>query len=483
MGRKKIKKPTIQLVGNNATDVTGSIILVTTMSGKQVLFECGGIQGGTVEEDYRANMNSLNSVDAENVDYIFIAHNHYDHLGMLPRVIDLGFKGKIITTKQTARLMKPLLLDSCFIGKKNAEYMSQKYKRNLPPLYEEKDVYSTLSHTYEYGFDDIHKLDDEISFKLLRNSHVLGACSIELFIRDNESNKTYKISYTSDLGNVSIPNRPYLSEMEYTKTSNIHISESTYGNREECYTKKDRKQEIELIKEEITNCCIKNKGTLICPCFSFARSQEMITIMYQLFKNDKRFEDIDFIVDSKLTKEITKIYTEILEEEDKELFNEVLSWKNFKIISDFKTETTEVLKDRRPKVVISSSGFCEAGHVVEYIRQYLEDEKNTILFCGYASERSLAGRLRKDTKTIVIDKNKKPYKKKAKIITLKTFSSHMQRKELINYICSVNCDKVILVHGSQEAKESLKDGCREELSKRNKTTNVVCGQKNMKISL
>lgn len=482
MKTKKSKKPIIELIGNNATEVTGSLIRITTAKGTQILLDCGGIQGGTVEEDYRSNLNALNTINVDKIEYVFVAHNHYDHVGLLPSAVRQGFNGKIITTPQTAKLMQPLLIDCAFINNKNFEYLSNKYGRTMPVLYTEKDVHDTFDYVYEYDFGETYDLDDEVSFKLLKNNHVLGACSIELFIKD-ESNHQYKIFYSSDLGNVAIPNRPYLSEVEYCRNANVEIFESTYGNRDEHLTKKDRENEIKILKREIEDCCLNRLGSVIIPCFSFARSQEMMTLLYQIYKDDEKFKGIDFIVDSKLTKEIIKVYEKVLDDKDKELFNEVLSWKNFKIISDFKTETLQVLKDKKPKVVISSSGMCNAGHSVEYIKNYLENERNSIIFCGYASENTLAGKLRKDTKTITIDKNKRPYKKKARIITLQTFSSHMQKHDLVNYICSVNCDKVILVHGDKKAKESLKEACRKELSKRNKTTNVIVSQRNMKVSL
>lgn len=483
MASKKNKAPTIELIGKNSEQVTGSIILVTTNKGTQILLEAGMVQGGTIEEDYRDNSNCFNGIDVSKVKCLFINHSHTDHCAMTPMAIRLGMKAKIIMNHQTAKITHPLLKDSAFINEKNAEYLTDKYNKQFYPLFSESNVEDMYDYVYEYEAGEIHKLDEEISFKFLKNNHVLGATSLELFIRDTEANKTYKIFYSSDLGNVAIANRPYLDELEYNKTTNLAIFESTYGDREEHLTKKDRKKEIELIKKEITDCCIKNGHTVILPCFSFSRSQEIMTILYQIFKDDEQFNDIDFIVDSRLTKEIIKVYEEVLEGDDKELFKEVLSWKNFKIISDFKKETSLVLRSRKAKVIISSSGMISAGHSVEYVKNYIEDELSTIIFVGYASENTLAGKLRQDKDTIVIEKNKKPYKKKIRIVTLKTFSSHMQRRDLINYICSINCDKVILVHGDEDAKLSLKEGCREELSKRNKTTNIIVSQRGMKVSL
>lgn len=475
--KNKNKNPQIKLIGNNAVDVTGSMILVTTSKGTQILLECGMIQGDrTVEEEYRANTNALNKIDLEKIKYLFLMHSHGDHIMLCPRAVAEGMNGKIITTPISAKISKELWLDGAFINQRNAEYLSKRYKSNILPLYTINDVYNTLNNVYEYGYDEIYELDDEISFQFLRNSHVIGASSLELYIKD-DSGRKHKLYYSSDLGNTAISNRPYLSDMEYCKSANLAIFESTYGCRDKQIANKDRIEEIKQIEEIITRHCIKYKSKVIIPCFSFSRTQEIMTILYQIFKDNKKFNDIDFVVDSRLTKNIIKVYTEVLQGEDKELFDKVLAWKNFKIISDYQKETTKVLNDKKPKVIISSSGFCEAGHVRDYIKQYVGDERNALIFCGYASQQSLGGRLRSDTKTITIDN--KAYNKRIRVYVLESFSSHMQKMQLVDTICGINCEKVILVHGSEEAKESLKQACDEKLSKMCKTTKVVVGQKRL----
>jgi metallo-beta-lactamase family protein len=480
MSKKKNKAPIIQLIGNNATEVTGSIILVTTTKGTKILLECGMVQGGSVEEDYRINANALNQLDLNEIKYCFLAHSHSDHVLLTPMAVKHGMDAKIITTPASAKIMTELLRDGAFVNQRNAEYLTTQYKRQIPPLFTPDDVSEMLNRTYEYGFDEIHQLDDEISFKFLRNSHVLGASSIELYIKD-ESSRVYKIFYSSDLGNTAIPNRPYLSEMEYCRSANCAIFESTYGDRDTQITKHDREKELQMLKKEIVDTCISKKGNVLIPCFSFSRSQEMMTVLFDMLNEDERFNKIDVVVDSRLTKNITNAYTKVLEDEDKERFDEVLAWENLKIISDYNTETTQALADKNPKIVISSSGFCDFGHVKEYVKRYVTHKNNTIIFCGYTSERSLAGKLRKDTNSVTIDK--KAYPKKAKIISLESFSSHMQKKQLVDYICSMNTDKVILVHGDKEAKQSLKESVEVKLKQMNKTTNVIVGQKSLKVSL
>jgi len=477
---KNKNKPTVNIIGNCGDSVTGSIIQVLTGKGTSILLDCGFTQGEGVGEDYRMNHNAFNQIDVSKVKYCFLLHQHGDHIFATPRAIALGMKAKIITNSKCAKIMKPMLLDCAFINKTNSIYLTKRTKKDIQPLFLEENVHEMLDCTYEYEFGEIHELDDEISFKLLKNSHIIGASSLELYIKD-DSGHQYKIFYSSDLGNTAIPNRPYLSEMEYCRNANIAIFESTYGDREEQITKKDRKTEEQILKDKIIEYCIEKQGVCLIPTFSMARSQEIMTLMYDLFKDDSRFNKIDFIVDSRLTKSVTKVYTEVLEGEELNRFNNVLAWQNLKMISDFNKETLVVLSDKSPKVIISSSGFGDNGHAKQYIKQYVNKKNACLIFCGYASPNSLSGKLRNEKHAIDIDK--KPYEKIAEIMVLKSFSSHMQKKQLVDYISSINCEKVILVHGQTEAKESLKKSCEEKLSQMNKTTNVIVGKKDMIVTL
>jgi hypothetical protein len=64
------------------------------------------------------------------------------------------------------------------------------------------------------------------------------------------------------------------------------------------------------------------------------------------------------------------------------------------------------------------------------------------------------------------------------VVGYKSFSSHIQRDELINgYWKQISADKIIIHHCDEEFKEQLiKDGT-EELRKINKTTKIVAVSK------
>ena len=55
--------------------------------------------------------------------------------------------------------------------------------------------------------------------------------------------------------------------------------------------------------------------------------------------------------------------------------------------------------------------------------------------------------------------------------------------KIIKYGSSLNTEKLVLVHGSSDAKNSLKESLKEAISKNDKTYKVVCSSEGMVIHL
>ena len=240
MAKKKLKSDGIYFTGKAAEDVTGSQYLVR-FGNYQCLFECGlhQSQSNSYLDSYKINSAKFKFKPSE-IDFVFVAHPHIDHCGLIPRLVKEGFNGKIITTKNTAMVMKPLLLNSCFIVTEEAKILSRKYKREYKPLYEESDVYKALEMIEIFdNYNHVYTLNDSISFQWLKNSHCLGAAQLQLIL--NSDNKKRKILYTSDIGALNTQNH-YLENTEIPEMFNdVVIMESTYGDTKR-ETKKSREK-------------------------------------------------------------------------------------------------------------------------------------------------------------------------------------------------------------------------------------------------
>ena len=404
-----------------------------------------------------------------------------DHIGLIPRLIKEGFKGKIITSHATAILMKPMLLNGVFIMQNEATILSNKYKRVYPAIYSEEDVHKTLNCIYEY--DDIHRtyeLDEVVSFQWLENSHCIGARQLHLTLADSNGVRK-SLLYTSDIGALQTSNH-YLANTEIPQHHyEVAIMECTYGEPGR-FNKKSRSFDLEHLKVAIKT-VFERGGSVVMPCFSFARTQEILTNLYEIFHDDKDFTQ-NVVVDSILSCDICDLYDEILDEDSLKLWHKVRNWKNVKFVKE-KPESLSIVKDHTPKVVLSSSGFCTNGRILSYLHEYLSDKNSMVIFSGYvgADNSYLSYRIKNYKENRVIKISGDSVENAADCITLTTFSSHANRKDLIEYGSGINTNKLVLVHGSTVAKNSLKDDLKTAISKEDKTFKVVAASKGMFVNI
>lgn len=476
--KKKLKEDGILFCGNNATDVTGSMTLIK-FGDKQILLECGLYQDNSYLESYKVNSEKF-KFDPTEISYVFVCHCHIDHIGLLPRLVKEGFNGKIILTYATSVMAKYLLLNCAFIVEDEARVLSKRYGREYEPLYSEDDVLDTIKLFQVYDkYDTLYQLDDVITFQWLKNSHCVGAAQLQLIL--NNGIKRKKILYTSDIGALETKNH-YVENTEIPQFFNdIYIMESTYGLNIRT-SKKTREFDIEHLRVAI-NTVLERHGTLVLPAFSFSRSQELLTTLYLIFGNDESF-DTPIVVDSMLTCDICDAYGSVLSDDYYELWNKVYNWKNVKYIRE-KTDSQLCVLDNTPKIVISSSGFCTNGRILSYLTQYLKDVNSMICFSGFVGndDSYLSYRIKNGKTHKTININKKPVPNRADCITMSTFSSHADFNDLIKYGENLNTNLLVLVHGSIEAKNCLKEHLKEEISKNDNTYKVKCSEKGMIIPL
>ena len=480
MSKKKLKGDGIFFTGKASEEVTGSQYLVR-FGDYQILLECGLHQSksNSYLDSYKINSEKFQFKPSE-IDFLFVAHPHIDHCGLIPRLVKEGFRGKIIATQNTATIMKPLLLNSCYILNDEARLLSKRYKREYKPLYEESDVHTALRLVNAYcEYNTVYQLNEAISFQWLKNSHCVGAAQLQLIMSDK--GKTRKILYTSDIGALHTNNH-YLTDTEIPSMFNdVVIMESTYGESKRD-TKKTRGFDVEHLRVSI-NTVLERGGSAILPCFSFSRTQELLTTLYDIYGSDENFTT-QIIVDSKLSCDISKLYSSVLDGRDLEMWESVYNWQNVKFVSE-KTDSQHCVTDPAPKIVISSSGFCTNGRIVNYLKQYLKDPNSMVIFSGYIGDNPtyLSYRIKNYREHKFISINKEQIANKADCITLSTFSSHANHSDLIKYGSSLNTNKVILVHGSAEGKKCLSEKLKEAISKNDKTYRVMSAFRGMIVHL
>lgn len=472
-------------IGGSTEDVTGSCFAIEYPldNGNRdlVLVECGGIQTNRIQDDYIANKKMIENIPYNLASAIFVAHCHQDHCQNIPAGITRGFAGTIITNYENSEILKPMLIDSAFIHNRNVMSLNNRGKK-YDMLYDESDVYSALARIQPYSVGEIHQLNTNLSFRFVNNNHCVGSTMLELFIK-KPSGRVVKIAYTSDIGSrYNQQYRPYSEEREDIGKANCLIMESTYGEDNRSFTKKDAEKEAFEFINKIREVTQRGNRVLV-PTFSYDRAQSVMTLIYDSFKYDPKFKNVKVIVDSRLLCNINDVYRNILIGDKLERWNEVLGWENFVFVSEFKK--TEILAKQKdlPCVIISSSGMLTAGHSVTYAKNILPYKKDCLCFIGYCSPNTVGGKIQQgNQKTIVIDNVNVPIR--CEICSFRTFTGHAQQKELIDFMKSINCNDIWLHHGSREAKENLKFQAEEAFLFSNMTKKIkIIDKKNNQIIL
>jgi len=103
--------------------------------------------------------------------------------------------------------------------------------------------------------------------------------------------------------------------------------------------------------------------------------------------------------------------------------------------------------------VLATSGMINGGPIMEYLKAWSEDERNTLIFVGYQAEGTLGRRIQKGWKEIPLTMAGKmvTIKIKMEVETCDGFSGHSDRGQLMSYISNMSPrpERVIFCHGEE----------------------------------
>lgn len=474
---KKKPKTTLEIIGGNAEDVTGSATLITCNK-KQSLFEFGMIQRGkTPYENYQLNKELLSSVRPSKIQNIFVGHCHCDHIGMIPALYKKSCSATIYVPKGSYLILQEMWNDSAYINCRDAEVMSAQREKPVLPLFTEDDVTLALQHICEVDFHELHQVDDDISIRFSYAGHILFSAQTELFISENNHFK--KILFTSDLGNLKL-DKPFVESFEPVSSANIVIGEATYASPKRTVTDKDHLTDLTKIKTVIRQYCQETRGNVLIPCFALDRLPYMLWILHNIFA-DEEFT-VPVVVDSPLGIRLLQAYQKVLPEQMQEPFREMLAWKNLRFTAD-PSESKAAMADPTPKIVLASSGMLTAGRSVKWTQKILPQAESCILFIGYAATNTLGYKIKNGLSTKTITINGKECKNNAAIVDLHSFSSHMQRDDLLDYYSSIRAEKIYLVHSNMDDRLVFKADLEKVLGDQCRSTRVIAVNKGMKITI
>ncbi len=437
-----------------AEAVTGSRHLLITEKGKQILLDCGLYQGMGEDTD---ELNRNIGLDPAKLDAVILSHGHIDHSGNLPGLVNQGFRGKIYCTPGTYDVCSALLLDSAHIHESDIRFINKqkrkKGKEEIEPMYTVEDAEKCLAQFEPIPYDTDHKLNDEISFYLTGNGHIIGSAAIN--INANENGKYTKLTFTGDIGRYA---DPLLKAPSVFQQADFILCEATYGDRLHAPQVDAEGKLLEIVKKT----CVDKKGKLIIPAFSMGRTQEIVFILDKL-KNENKLPEIPIFVDSPLSAKSTAIVRS-----HPEGFNEKLTayikkdpdpfgFPNLKYVED-KKDSQALNNYDGPCVIISASGMADAGRIKHHLRYNITDPANTVLITGYCAPRTLGAKLKNGDKQVRIFGDL--FDVRADVESILSLSAHADYGEIIRYLSCQNAKKVktiFLVHGEPETKVAFRE--------------------------
>lgn len=471
-----IKRSYVHSLGKSTDDVTGSCFeLVTPKS--RILIDFGLRQSSDDVLDYKANLDTIKSVKVKKIDACLCLHAHQDHLSLVPCLYRSNFDGVTYLPENTKDIAKLMWMDSAKIQMQNQQMLQKKGNISGNPFYNQEDIEVTYNHIVECEFNKIIQITEDVSFELRSSNHLVNAAQALIYV--NTGNATKTLAYCCDLGSLTWDNY-YINNFEPIEKADIAIVESTYATDRKGNARKNRDKDIEKIKALVEN-MYEERGRIIIPTFSLGRSADLLTVLYETFADDPDF-NLPVVFDAVLGNQINENYDKWIPK-NHELWNKVWSWKNLVKVKDW-NESVQWQNYTAPCVILGSGGFIQ-GRSTAYIKHWLSDPHTTILFCGFsgADSRSKGYQIQHNKEYPIVDLDGYKVKNNAKIVSLKSFSSHISHEEMLKYYSNMNCNKIYLVHGSKERKEAFKPLLEDEISKKNKTSKVVIPDSETKMYL
>lgn len=442
-----IEQPAVYLQSFGAAEtVTGSKHLLLTPE-MNILIDCGLFQGVKALREKNWEKPPVNPAD---IGAMILTHAHLDHCGYIPLLVKNGYRKKIYMSRPTRDLAELILRDCAKLQEEDAAKANKHgYSRHHPAeaLYTVKDVEAALPFFEVCEISTVVRLNDWLSFSLHPAGHIAGACSIKF----NCYGKT--IVFSGDIGRrVS----ELLPAPEPLRDADFVVMESTYGDRLHAQT--DTAQELAMV----VNDTIFNKGNVLIPCFAVGRAQEVMHIIYRLKQQHQIPAPIPEYLDSPMAASAGKVlqhYPEwftIDEKECSRMFSGVTINQEYQ-------NTEKIIRRRGSKIIMAASGMLTGGRVLEYLKHYLGDARNTILLIGFQAEGTRGRALLNQAHELKI--HGRYYPVKAQVREIEGLSAHADQSELINWVRQFRNQqpRVFLVHGEPCAQEALRVKIKDEL--------------------
>ncbi|WPE28433.1 Ribonuclease [Pseudomonas hunanensis] len=453
--------------------VTGSCHQLHLGPSTSLLVDCGLEQGSDAPPGAES---APLAFDIQGIQALVITHVHLDHVGRIPALLAAGYRGPILCSEPSARLL-PLVLEDAY--KLSISSEPAQVARYLDFI---RDLIVPLPFEQWHTVVEYPGLACRI--RLQRAGHLLGSAYVECDMQHEHTNARYVFS-----GDLGACGNPLLRPVQPPERADVLVLESTYGDRLHPRAG-DRRQRL----EDAIDRALADKGTLLIPAFSLGRTQELLYELEDILHRKALLnttgpapdgEPIDWsqlpiILDSPLAQRITRVYRELHEYWNAEARARVAAGRDplgFSQLISVDTHTrhqqvVNYLKSTgRPAIVIAGNGMCSGGRIVNYLKAMLGDSRHEVMFVGYQAKGTPGAVIQASEGAegfVQLDLDGEACEIRAKVMTLSGYSGHADQTGLLRFAAQMSHGRgrVLLVHGEKKAKSALRAalldffGCR-----------------------
>jgi KH/beta-lactamase-domain protein len=407
-----------------------SILLQTPIS--KVLLDCG-IDVASQGSD-KFPVFDIPEFDINQLDAVIISHAHLDHVGLLPYLYKMGYKGPVYMTYPSRDIAALLALD--FIG--------VAYKQAAKPLFDSSDIKEMVKHSICLNYNEVTDVTPDVRLTFYNAGHALGSAMIHLNIGNGLHNLLYTGDYKYGKSRLLDPAVTNFSRVETV------ITESTYGSKNDVLPPRAQ-SEKELI--DSVNKAIKRGGKVLIPELGLGRAQETMLILEDAMKKGI-LEKVPIYIDGMIW-DINAIHTAYPDFLSSRVRSLIFQDQN-PFVSDVFSRVGSAQERKQvveggPCIVLATSGMLVGGASVEYFREFAGNENNAIIFVCYQGVGSLGRQVQEGIKEtrMIVDGKEEFVKVNLEVNTINGLTAHAGRNEIISFFNNMRPKpkRIIIDHG------------------------------------
>ena len=436
--------------------VTGSCHELRLRDGPGMLVDCGLFQGAETSGSGADATTLKIDFPIEHIQALVVSHVHIDHVGRIPYLLAAGFRGPIICTEPSARLLPLVLEDAMKMGVTRDRRQLERFVNLIAGR--------IVALPYGRWQQAVAAAGGSIAIRFQPAGHILGSAYVECEVK--AAGEQHRVVFSGDLG---APHAPLLPAPRSPYKADTLVIESTYGDRLH-----QGRRERSLQLKKVVERALRDDGAVLIPAFSIGRTQEILYEIEGLIHRHgddqagaHRWRDLEIIVDSPLAAGFTRVYRELRPYWDAEALGRVragrhpLAFEQLYTVGDHAQHQRAVnyIKQRgHPCVVIAASGMCAGGRMVNYLKALIGDPRTDILFIGYQAA-GTPGRAiqRHGPQGGWVELDGQRFDIHAGVYTISGYSAHADQHNLVNFVrrMRVKPRQIRIVHGDDDAKAEL----------------------------